>query len=163
MGALAWLGSTSPAEAEPAARPQEKMHLQAAVDFSPLADKLSELSDLIKASVLILQKQLEGLEGPGRTNADLLKEIGEKLVRIETALAKLEREMRRPAGYEYKILRTASERQANELGAEGWEMVASTREDWLLFRRPMFKGSPSSPRADAEKVKAENKGGKEDE
>ena len=96
LAVLVVAASTAAAEA-PAAR--QKVHLQAAVDVGPLAqklDKLDEIANLLKASTLILQKRLENLEAPMRSNEEALKLVEQQLVKIEESVGKLEKLLRKP-------------------------------------------------------------------
>ena len=121
------------------AGPRKKIYLDATLDVSPLAEKVDELNQLLQASVVILRQQVENVEKPIKDNGVAISDLTERIEKIEEGLKKIvDVLVKKPVAFEYKMLRTASERQANELGATGWELVTSIRNEWMVFRKPIY-------------------------
>jgi hypothetical protein len=94
---------------------------QAVADPKGLREEVAQATNATKA----LDARLSEL-------VDLVKKQSESL---KPALVSLD-----PATpWEYYCLRTRSERSANTLGREGWQLVTAANE-WLYFRRPLVPG-----------------------
>jgi len=104
-------------------RSQEPMRVPAMFDLTPVAKKIDELKPLIKD----LHKE----------NQELRKAVedGNKTLELIAAGVGV---MREPVRWEYKFIRSRSDKIANKLGADGWELVSVfEQKDYFLFRRPL--------------------------
>jgi len=102
-------------------RSQEGARIGAMFDVSVLTKKLDDVTLAVKE----LQKQ----------NDELKKtlELGNATLEIIAAGVGV---IRTPIRWEYKFFRS-SEKLANSLGGEGWEIVTIYKENWFVFRRPL--------------------------
>ncbi|MFW6158350.1 MAG: hypothetical protein ACOC8E_03230 [Planctomycetota bacterium] len=103
-------------------RSQDQTRVGAVVDVTALAKKIDRIPEEIET----LQKQ-----------ARELKEAVEESNRTLAVIAAGVGVMREPIRWEYKFVRSRSEKLANEQGAKGWELVDIFKEEWFIFRRPL--------------------------
>ncbi len=94
-----------------------------------IADEEGMRADLAKATAA-MEKTREEIEGLTQIVEDYTKATQPVIEALEPA----ER-------WEYYILHNRSDRSANRLGSEGWELVTSA-EDWLVFKRPLAGKPP---------------------
>jgi hypothetical protein len=101
---------------------QEKTRVAAMVDVTALAGKL----DKIARSVEQLKEE----------NAELKKEMQQanKVLEIIAGGVGI---LRVPLRWEYKFVKSRSEKLANRYGKEGWELSNIFEEDWFIYRRPL--------------------------
>jgi len=118
--ALLLSGSGITAErAEP--EPEPVLNAAMRVDVTPLLEKLDALQAEVVRSRTALEQQAQSIEA-----------LRESLGSLEKAIAGI----KRPEKWEYHFLwQTTSKTAANNLGEEGWELVA-VGTNFLVFRRP---------------------------
>jgi hypothetical protein len=100
---------------------QERARIGAMVDVTPITRKLDVMTD----AVLELKKQ----------NAEMAKSL-EETKKALVSIAAASEVMVEPAKWEYVFRRRVQEKQANEFGQHGWELVTIDDENhWYVFRR----------------------------
>ena len=114
-------------------RSQEPSRIGAVIDITALTKEL----EAIKQSVTELKKQNEELKKT--------VEEGNKTLQLIADGVGL---MRVPLRWEYRFVRSRSEKLANEEGVKGWELVNIYKDDWFIFRRPLpLKEGAEKPEA----------------
>jgi len=122
-----------------AEKPEQKgdQNLMAAmkIDITPLRqdlDKILESLSQIKEATATVEKSISQLT---KSTTDVAAK-GTLLSDISDNLKAIAKQTERPSKWEYKFIAGRVERNANLLGQEGWELVATTKDDFLLFKRP---------------------------
>ena len=100
--------------------------IRSVMDLTPVTKRMDEL----KLEVIKLEEQNAALK------KDLQKAVEDGNKTLELIAAGLA-VMREPKRWEYHFARTRSEKLANELGVQGWEMVEVFEDKWFVFRRPL--------------------------
>ncbi|MDA0839831.1 MAG: hypothetical protein O3B01_06845 [Planctomycetota bacterium] len=132
----------------------DKMHINAAIDLSPLAQKLNELAKLSVVTTSIVKEQVGKIapavaQSNKEASATLEKvlndnhaKLTEKFDELAEAIASIKDSFPpQPISYEYMFLRSPSEKRAQELGAAGWILVGITQQDFLIFHKPVYQGA----------------------
>ncbi|MBL7223998.1 MAG: hypothetical protein ISS72_09100 [Candidatus Brocadiae bacterium] len=128
------------------APPQQHL-VTAAVDISPIQAELAavrgELAAL-RAAVTDekgLRADVAKAAASIETLAKQMTELTEIIDKYTKATAPVIKALKPPQRWEYRVLRNRSDRSANHLGGQGWELVTGAA-DWLFFKRPMADGAP---------------------
>jgi len=101
---------------------QDQARIGAVFDISALTKELGD----IKQALGDLKKQNDELKKTVEQGNKTLQLIadGVGLIRI-------------PIRWEYKFVRSRSEKLANEEGQKGWELVNIFKDEWFVFRKPL--------------------------
>lgn len=105
-------------------------------DISPLREDLQNISrslEEIKTATKSVQQAISQLS----QSTTQVVQKGTLLSDILSNLKEISRNTKPPLRWEYKFLPKRVELSANSLGRQGWELVATTTENWLLFKRPV--------------------------
>ncbi len=134
----------TPSVAQEAAAPQQTQ-IVAAIDVTPIKQELTALrAELaaIRAAVAgekgirgDLAKATEAIQEMSK----LIGELAETIGKYTKATQPIIEALKPPLRWEYRVLRSRSDRVANRLGLDGWELVTGS-EDWLFFKRPLPDG-----------------------
>ncbi len=134
----------TPSVAQEAAAPQQTQ-IVAAIDVTPIKQELTALrAELaaIRAAVAgekgirgDLAKATEAIQEMSKLIGELVETIGKYTKATQPVIEAL----KPPLRWEYRVLRSRSDRVANRLGLDGWELVTGS-EDWLFFKRPLPNG-----------------------
>jgi hypothetical protein len=130
----------------------DKMHISAAIDLSPLAQKLNELAKLSVVTTSIVKEQV-GKIAPALSKSNkeafatlekVLNDNHAKQIEKFDELAEVISTIKdsfppQPVAYEYAFLRTPSEKRTQEMGAAGWILAGITQQDFLIFKKPVYK------------------------
>jgi len=117
-------------------RSQEQTRVGAVIDVTALTTRL----DAMKPAMGELKKQNEELQKMQKS----LKETNDTLAIIAAGVGVI----REPIRWEYRFIRRSTEKTANQVGDEGWELVSIYEEkDWFVYRRPLppKKKGPALP------------------
>jgi hypothetical protein len=108
---------------------QGQARIGAVIDVTALTKKL----DAINNSVVELQKQGEEVKKSVENSTKALTSIATSVGVVDgNFVSKL------PVKWEYSFVRSRSDKLANKLGAQGWELVAVyNKEDLFLYKRPL--------------------------
>ncbi len=132
----------------------DKMHITAAIDLSPLSKKLNELAKLSVVTTSIVKEQV-GKIAPAlsKSNKEAFATLEkvltdnharqmEKFDELAEAIAAIKDAFPPQAvAYEYMFLRTPSEKRTQEMGLAGWILVGITQQDFLIFKKPVYKAA----------------------
>lgn len=134
----------TPSIAQEAAAPQQTQ-IVAAIDVTPIKQEMTALrAELaaIRAAVAgekgirgDLAKATEAIQEMSK----LIGELAETIGKYTKATQPIIEALKPPLRWEYRVLRSRSDRVANRLGLDGWELVTGS-EDWLFFKRPLPNG-----------------------
>lgn len=134
----------TPSIAQEAAAPQQTQ-IVAAIDVTPIKQEMTALrAELaaIRAAVAgekgirgDLAKATEAIQEMSKLIGELVETIGKYTKATQPIIEAL----KPPLRWEYRVLRSRSDRVANRLGLDGWELVTGS-EDWLFFKRPLPDG-----------------------
>lgn len=134
----------TPSIAQEAAAPQQTQ-IVAAIDVTPIKQEMTALrAELaaIRAAVTgekgirgDLAKATEAIQEMSKLIGELVETIGKYTKATQPIIEAL----KPPLRWEYRVLRSRSDRVANRLGLDGWELVTGS-EDWLFFKRPLPDG-----------------------
>lgn len=134
----------TPSVAQEAAAPQQTQ-IVAAIDVTPIKQEMTALrAELaaIRAAVAgekgirgDLAKATEAIQEMSK----LIGELAETIGKYTKATQPIIEALKPPLRWEYRVLRSRSDRVANRLGLDGWELVTGS-EDWLFFKRPLPDG-----------------------
>lgn len=134
----------TPSIAQEAAAPQQTQ-IVAAIDVTPIKQEMTALrAELaaIRAAVAgekgirgDLAKATEAIQEMSKLIGELVETVGKYTKATQPIIEAL----KPPLRWEYRVLRSRSDRVANRLGLDGWELVTGS-EDWLFFKRPLPDG-----------------------
>lgn len=134
----------TPSVAQEAAAPQQTQ-IVAAIDVTPIKQEMTALrAELaaIRAAVAgekgirgDLAKATEAIQEMSKLIGELVETVGKYTKATQPIIEAL----KPPLRWEYRVLRSRSDRVANRLGLDGWELVTGS-EDWLFFKRPLPDG-----------------------
>lgn len=134
----------TPSIAQEAAAPQQTQ-IVAAIDVTPIKQEMTALrAELaaIRAAVAgekgirgDLAKATEAIQEMSKLIGELVETVGKYTKATQPIIEAL----KPPLRWEYRVLRSRSDRVANRLGLDGWELVTGS-EDWLFFKRPLPNG-----------------------
>lgn len=134
----------TPSVAQEAAAPQQTQ-IVAAIDVTPIKQEMTALrAELaaIRAAVAgekgirgDLAKATEAIQEMSKLIGELVETVGKYTKATQPIIEAL----KPPLRWEYRVLRSRSDRVANRLGLDGWELVTGS-EDWLFFKRPLPNG-----------------------
>jgi hypothetical protein len=108
---------------------QDSARIGAVIDVSALTKKLDAMHD----ALLDLKKQNEEMQ-------KAVIESSKALTSIATSTGVVDGNFvsRLPVRWEYSFVRTRTDKLANRLGAQGWELVGtSEKDDLYLYKRPL--------------------------
>ena len=135
----------APSVAQEAAPPQQTQ-LVAALDVTPIKKELTALrAELTALRVAVagdagirgdLAKAAKAVQDMSKQVADLAETVSQYTKATQPVIEAL----KPPQRWEYRVLRSRSDRVANRLGLDGWELVTGS-QDWLYFKRPLPEGA----------------------
>ena len=103
-------------------RSQEPTRIGAVIDITALSKRLESF----KAAIEGLKKQNEELK-------KAVEEGNKTLDMIAAGVGVL----RVPIRWEYRFVKSRSEKLANKYGAQGWELTNIFEDNWFVYRRPL--------------------------
>ena len=121
--AIAATGILLHARSSGAAEPPDEPNVNAVavIDMTPIVDQLQAMQQ----EVASMRESMDAMQ-------ESLQEA--QIMQME-AVAQLKRLT--PSRWDYKILRVLTENAAKAEGEKGWEMVATTPQGWIFFRKPI--------------------------
>ena len=127
-GLVCWIASGAMA----AGRGEEDMVGFMKLSIAPIKSEL----DALRAEIRELKAAIETLKTPMKDLQDEVKSVAKEIRKLQPA-----------DRWQYLIDRGKSEKRANELGQQGWQLLTTTVDGWFIFCKPTRSRSERTPEA----------------